>query len=372
MSYTFKGYLRKDGSAGTRNHIGIISSVICSSTVTNDIASKVDGAVSIIHSNGCAQLGDDFNVTKSMLSGVAENPNFYSNLLIGLGCETNQVSGLLATIDKSKPIEGFSIQQMAGGTNTAAKGVAIAGEWSKEITEEKRMELPISKLTVGIITIDIDEQKLKAITPVVSALIDTLLKNDSTVVSSLTRTLEPGGDYLAEKAEDMRAKVELRTLSKGLNRRRWESDKDYALRSFSAEERSLAAEEARLLGSHRLEGLLDINEKPGGKGLYLLKSSENIVESLSNFASVGCNVALIVSADGVLVTSNVIPCISIAPQDDSQSPRDYVDIYIGNDDKEQQIAALLEKLIQVSSGELTALEAYELGEFAIPHIGTTF
>ncbi|PIC98583.1 MULTISPECIES: UxaA family hydrolase [unclassified Sporosarcina] len=372
MGYSFKGYMRSDGSAGTRNNIGIISSVICSSTVTNEIASKIDYAVPIVHSNGCAQLGDDFSVTKSMLSGVAENPNFHSNLLIGLGCETNQVTGLLAAIPNVKPIDGFSIQQMAGGTNTVAKGVAIASEWSKDITNEQRTDLPISKLKIGVITTDMDEQTLAITTPVVSALIDELLENDSTVICSLTRRLEPSGKILATKTKDTRSKEMLKTLSEGLNRRRWENDEGYALSVFSDEEKSLAAHEARLLGSKDLVELLNINEKPSNRGLYLLKSSDNIVETISNFVSVGCNVALIISKEGILTTSNVIPCISLAPCNESQIHRDHVDFYIARGNEEKQTVTLLEKLLQVSSGELTALEEYELGEFAIPHIGTTF
>ncbi|WP_153723008.1 UxaA family hydrolase [Sporosarcina cascadiensis] len=372
MAYTFKGYLRSDGSAGTRNNIGIISSVICSSTVTNEIANRVDDAVPIIHSNGCAQLGDDFKVTKSMLSGVAENPNFHSNLLIGLGCETNQVSGLLDAIPQTKPIEGFSIQQMAGGANTVAKGVTIAAEWSEKIAQEKREELPLSKLKVGVITVDVDERTLKAAAPVVSALISVLLKEDSTVVCSLTKSLEPCGDLLAEKTENMNAREELWELSYGLNRRRWESNEAYGFSAYSEREKKIALEESNLLGSNQLQTLLDINEKPLDKGLYLLKSSGNLVETLSNFVSAGCNVALILSKEGVLATSNVIPCISLAPQNDGQTTRDYVDFYIDHQDAMTQTKVLLEKLIQVSSGELTALEEYELGEFAIPHIGTTF
>src|SRR5690625_2426785 len=109
MKNTFEGYVRSDGTAGTRNHIGIVSSVICSSIVTNEISEKVKGAVPIIHSNGCAQLGDDFQVTKDMLVGVASNPNLYASLLVGLGCDTNQISDLLDGIPKTKPIKEIGI-----------------------------------------------------------------------------------------------------------------------------------------------------------------------------------------------------------------------------------------------------------------------
>ena len=207
MTDTFLGYLRSDGSAGTRNHIGIISSVICSSVVTNEIADKVSGSIPIVHANGCAQLGDDFQVTKNMLSGAAENPNFYGALLVGLGCETNQVAGLLKSIPKTKPIQGFSIQQMAGGRNTIERGVSIADGWSKEAQEEERKELPVSHLKIGIVTEDIDEASLQTVSPVVSGFLDLLIENGATVVFGLTKTLEPAGDLIADKASNPKLKT---------------------------------------------------------------------------------------------------------------------------------------------------------------------
>src|SRR5699024_12362998 len=127
MKHTFEGYIRSDGTVGTRNHIGIVSSVIWSSIVTSEISEKVQGAIPIIHSNGCAQLGDDFQVTKNMLVGVASNPNLYASLLVGLGCETNQISGLLESVRKSKHLKRIGIQLMAGVENTIESGVSIVG-----------------------------------------------------------------------------------------------------------------------------------------------------------------------------------------------------------------------------------------------------
>src|SRR5699024_1466204 len=125
----FNGYLRNDGSVGTRNFIGIVSSVICSSIVVNEVSREVESAIPIVHSNGCAQLGDDFKTTKNMLVGVATKPNLYASLLIGLGCETNQISGLLKSIPKIKPLKGIGIQQLAGGSNTIESGISNANKW---------------------------------------------------------------------------------------------------------------------------------------------------------------------------------------------------------------------------------------------------
>lgn len=372
MKNTFEGYMRNDGTAGTRNHIGIVSSVICSSIVTNEISEKVQGAIPIVHSNGCAQLGDDFQVTKNMLVGVASNPNIYASLLVGLGCETNQISGLLESIPKSKPLKGIGIQQMAGGKNTIETGISIASSWSEEAEKEKRETLPISQLKVGVVTVDIEEESLKKMTPVVSGVINKLLENDASVIMGLTDTLEPAGDVIAENVEDMKLKQELVNISEGLHRRRWEENKEYEVPSFSNEEKNLASLEARLIGTNKINSLLNYNDKPKKKGLHLMKSSRNIVETLSNFASIGCNFAIVLSSRGVLTSSVAIPCMTIAPQDSSDSFGELVDYKVDEGQNDQQEEKVFDNLISLSSGKKTVLEEYELGEFSIPHVGTTF
>lgn len=372
MKKTFEGYLRSDGTVGTRNHIGIVSSVICSSIVTNEISEKVPGAIPIIHSNGCAQLGDDFKVTKNMLVGVASNPNLYASLLVGLGCETNQISGLLESIPKSKPLKGIGIQQMAGGKNTIETGISIASSWSEEAKKERRQTFPLSSLKVGVVTVDIDEESLKKITPVVSEVINTLLENNASVVLGLTDTLEPAGDIIAENIEDIELKQKLVNISEGLDRKRWKENKEYEVQSYSGEEKNLASLEAGLIGTNKINSLLDYNDKPEENGLYLMKSSRNIVETLSNFASIGCNFAIVLSSRGILTSSVAIPCMTIAPQNSSSSFDKLVDCKVDEGETGKQVEKIFDSLVSYASGKETVLEEFGLGEFSIPHVGTTF
>ena len=108
----FKGIKRNDGSIATRNYIGIITSVNCSSTVAKNIASyfsknlnpqilkkynNVDGVVALTHSSGCAisSSGQGINMLKKTISGYLRHPNFFGILFIGLGCETNNINSYL-------------------------------------------------------------------------------------------------------------------------------------------------------------------------------------------------------------------------------------------------------------------------------------
>lgn len=373
MTYTFKGFPRSDGSIGIRNHIGIISTVICSSVVTDEIANQVPDSVSIVHTNGCAQLGDDFQVTKNMLSGVAENPNIYGALLVGLGCETNQVGGLLSNIPKIKPIEGFSIQQMEGGENTITKGVSIGKSWANEAKRLKRKDQPLSDLKIGLITEDIDETSLKAVTPVISGLINLLNKNGATIIYGITNTLEPAADLISENAINSVLSDKIKHLGENLKRERWEdTKKQYKDIEFSEYIKNKAEMQTLLLGENKIQSLLNYNEKPLNSGLHLIKASSSIVETLSNFASIGCHISLTISKREVLTSSNLLPCLTVVPKNKDSTTNQFVDYEVTQENTDDQVNSLIDKIISISSGELTKLEEYELGEFAIPHVGTTF
>ncbi|MDC3423415.1 UxaA family hydrolase [Aquibacillus sp. 3ASR75-11] len=373
MNYSFKGYKRDDGMAGTRNYVGIVSSVICSSAVVREISDKVSGTIPIVHANGCAQLGDDFKLTRDMLIGMSSNPNIHSALLVGLGCETNQVSGLLKRIPKTKPIKGIGIQQLYGGTNTIQKGISIAETWTKEATEQKRIPLPLSRLMVGILNVDADQDSLIKTGPVIGEVVDRLVENDAKVVMGLSKTLEPAGHLLSERIVDTTEREKIINSSKGLQRLRWKDPATVAKDTeFTEEELKLAALESKMTGSVPIKGILDYGEIPKEIGFHMMNISSNVVESLSKMASSGCNVVLIVSNRGVLTGSIALPCLTVAPQRDENSFDELIDYTIKGRNVDEESDRMIEELLEVCSGKQTQLEVLELGEFSIPHLGTTY
>ena len=373
MKYSFEGFKRNDGTAGTRNYVGIVSSVICSSAVVREISEKVIGTIPIVHANGCAQLGDDFTLTRNMLVGVSSNPNIYSALLVGLGCETNQVGGLLKLIPKTKPIKGIGIQQLGGGTNTIQQGVAAAEEWTEEAKKQKRTTLPLSSLTVGVLNVDSDEDTLKKTGPVIGEVVDKLVEHGAKVVIGLSKTLEPAGKILSERITDSIQKEKVIKSSKRLQRLRWKVPTVGIQEvEFTEEEIKLASLELTITGTCSINKVLDYSEEVRETGLYLMSTPSNVVESLSKMASSGCNVVIIVSNRGVLTGSIVLPCMTIAPKKDENSLDELIDYTITTNDVNEESEKIIEKLLNVSSGEQTELEKLELGEFSIPHLGTTY
>ncbi|TVP50291.1 MAG: altronate dehydratase [Halomonas sp.] len=134
-SRTFQGFQRADGSVGTRNFIGILSTVNCSATVAKAAADLLnqsgeltqmgfDGVVAITHGSGCAMNTDSegFAFLERVIAGYAQHPNFAFVLIIGLGCETNQVKTLVKRkgLEDASRLAYFNIQD-TGGTRTSIK-----------------------------------------------------------------------------------------------------------------------------------------------------------------------------------------------------------------------------------------------------------
>jgi Altronate dehydratase len=118
---TFQGYRRSDGKVGTRNEIWILNTVGCVNFVADGIAKSagalgaeyMDGVHAFGHPFGCSQLGDDLSHTQAVLAGLMRNPNAGGVLVLGLGCENNQMDALLARAGEYRP-QPHSVLQFAG------------------------------------------------------------------------------------------------------------------------------------------------------------------------------------------------------------------------------------------------------------------
>jgi len=154
---TFDGYRRKNGRAGTRNEIWVLCTVGCVANTARRIAEKanqrfagrVDGVYAFPHPFGCSQLGDDLTHTRKLIAGLASHPNAGGVLILGLGCENNQLKALLESapdIDGER-LRSFTTQMVE---DELEDGLA-AVEALIEIAEQDRREpIPVSDLVVGL------------------------------------------------------------------------------------------------------------------------------------------------------------------------------------------------------------------------------
>jgi altronate hydrolase len=154
---TFMGYLRKDGRVGTRNEIWILTTVGCVTRTAERLAKigaerfagRVDGVLALTHPFGCSQLGDDLAHTRRIIASLAAHPNAGGVLLLGLGCENNQIDKLLAEapdIDRSR-LRAFAAQmtddEMEAGLEALEELVAI-------VEQDRREPRPLSDLALGL------------------------------------------------------------------------------------------------------------------------------------------------------------------------------------------------------------------------------
>jgi altronate dehydratase len=163
---TFMGYHRPDGTVGTRNYLGILTSVNCSGSVARFIAEAaekdpilaampgIDGIVPIVHQTGCGMSGTDEGYLTLMrtLKGYARNPNFGGILLVGLGCEVMQVPDLVGQ-GRLRPDGNFrymTIQGEGGTRATIDRALKVIREMAEVASRVTRQPAPVSKLMVGL------------------------------------------------------------------------------------------------------------------------------------------------------------------------------------------------------------------------------
>ena len=160
---SFRGFRRADGRVGTRNYIGVLTTVNCSARVAKLIAGhfqgpqaggKVDGVVPLTHSSGCSVSdgSPSMDMLRRTIAGYARNPNFAGVLIVGLGCEDNQIDLLCAQegLELGRRVRSLGIQDRGGTTRSVEAGVAIVEELIAEASLTRREAVPVSELVVGL------------------------------------------------------------------------------------------------------------------------------------------------------------------------------------------------------------------------------
>ena len=163
---SFQGYHRQDGSVGTRNYLGILTSVNCSGSVAKFIAEacerdgwlkdfpNIDGVVAIVHGTGCGMSGKDegYDTLFRTLKGYARNPNFGGILLVGLGCEVMQIPDLIGAgrMRKDGNFRYMTIQQTGGTRKTIERGIAVLKEMAIVANAFARAPAGLDHLMIGM------------------------------------------------------------------------------------------------------------------------------------------------------------------------------------------------------------------------------
>jgi altronate hydrolase len=153
---TFKGYRRHDGRVGTRNELWVLNTVGCVNHAAERVArmaaerfaGRVDGIHAFAHPYGCSQLGDDLRNTQRVLAGLIRQPNAGGVLILGLGCENNQLDALLelaGPVDRER-VKFFNTQDVI---DELEQGTSAVAELVARVASDTRTEVPVSELVLG-------------------------------------------------------------------------------------------------------------------------------------------------------------------------------------------------------------------------------
>ena len=219
---TFEGIVRANGRVATRNYIGILTSVNCSATVARAIADhfrrdlrpdalaafpNVDGVVALTHGAGCAvdSEGEGLAVLQRTLGGYACHANFAAVLVIGLGCETNQVARLLATqgLAESAQLHAYTIQDVGGTTRAIASGVERIRQMLPAANAVRRETVDARHLVVGLQCGGSDGYSGISANPVLGAAVDLLVAQGGTAILSETPEVYGAEHLLTRRARSV-------------------------------------------------------------------------------------------------------------------------------------------------------------------------
>ncbi|APW43773.1 UxaA family hydrolase [Rhodoferax saidenbachensis] len=212
---TFQGIVRADGRVATRNYLGVVSSVNCSATVCQRIAQhftpealrvfpNVDGVVAITHGQGCgmAGTGESMDVLRRTLRGYADQPNFAGVLVMGLGCEVNQVAGLVQGLPERAPglFATLKIQEAGGTREAIAAGIAALEQMLPIANRATREPVSARHLTVGLQCGGSDGYSGISANPVLGAAVDLLVRAGGTAILSETPEIYGAEHLLTARA----------------------------------------------------------------------------------------------------------------------------------------------------------------------------
>ncbi|MGH8805623.1 MAG: UxaA family hydrolase, partial [Polaromonas sp.] len=216
---SFMGIKRPDGRVATRNYIGILSSVNCSATAARAIADhfsrqnnpsalkdfpNVDGVVALTHGTGCGMdsEGLGLQILQRTLTGYATHPNFAGVLVVGLGCESNQINAWLAhgSLREGETLRVFSIQDTGGTAKTVAKGIAMIKEMLPQANAVKREPCSAAHITIGLQCGGSDGYSGISANPALGAAVDLLVAHGGTAILSETPEIYGAEHLLTRRA----------------------------------------------------------------------------------------------------------------------------------------------------------------------------
>jgi len=401
---TFQGIRRPDGRVATRNYIGILTSVNCSAHVAGLVADmfrrnpltgddpladfpNVDGVVALTHKTGCGMTQDEpLRLLRRTLAGYARHPNFSHVIVMGLGCEVNQIGGLMEEQKLAGRLKAMDIQTVGGTRKTVAAGIAFVKDVLAEANRVTREPVPVSALTVALQCGGSDGYSGVSANPALGAASDLIVRHGGSVILSETPETYGAEHLLTRRAVSREVGEKLVGLM-----RWWE---DYTARE-NAEmnanpspgnkagglttilEKSLGA--MAKAGSTNLVDVVQYAEEVRARGFVFMDTPGYDPVSATGQVAGGANVVCFTTGRGSVFGCKPAPSIKLATNTPMfRHIEDDMDVNCGTildgDETVQQCGQrIFDMILRIAGGERTKSEQFDFGaaEFAPWVLGAT-
>lgn len=397
VEMTFRGYRRANGRVGTRNYIGILTTVNCSAHVANAVARafennpaagynpladfpNVDGVVALTHKTGCGMSsGEPLKVLQRTIAGYAAHPNFSHVIVLGLGCEVNQIGGIFNDHPDGAAVRKLNIQAAGGTRKTIEEGVAFVREVLGESNLARREPVPVSELSVALICGGSDGYSGISANPALGAASDLVVGHGGTVILSETPETY-GAEHLLTRRAISRDVGERLVECMGwwtkygasqgvtLNANPSPGNKLGGLTTIL--EKSLGALSKG--GSSNLMEVIKYAERPTRRGLIFMDAPGYDPVQVTGQIAGGATIVAFTTGRGSVFGSKPSPTVKLASNtrlyDHMQEDMDINcgTILDGEESIEQCGRRIFERLLAVASGEKSKSEEQDFGasEFA--------
>ena len=377
---TFKGYLRKNGDVGIRNELWIVPTVGCANGVAQRLAAAT-GAKAWTHPYGCSQLGGDHETTKKILRGLVRHPNAGGVLVLGLGCENNQLSEFipfLSDVDTER-VRFLNLQDC---TDEIAEATAILEELKAILEKDVRTDVPVSKLRIAVKCGGSDGYSGITANPLVGMVADKLYSYGGTVLMSEIPEIFGAEQIVLERCDskatfDKAAGVIQNFRQYFLDHGEGIADNpspgNIAGGISTLEEKSLGC--VQKAGFVPLRGALDFGQVPDCNGLHLVDGPGNDMVAVTSLAASGAQLILFTTGRGTPLCGPV-PTLKIATNSALARKKPHwmdfdAGVLLEGADRAATCDALFELCIATAEGKPSLGEENGYGEIAIFKNGVT-
>ncbi|MCX2734837.1 MULTISPECIES: UxaA family hydrolase [unclassified Bacillus (in: firmicutes)] len=389
---TFKGYKRENGTSGVRNELWIVPTVGCVNGVAEKILQRFvkeakdiapfDNVLVLKHQYGCSQLGDDHENTKQMLINAIRHPNAGGVLVLGLGCENNELAVIKETLsevngDRVKFLESQAV------TDEIEAGTALLKEIHLAAKGDKREEIPLSELSIGLKCGGSDGFSGITANPLLGRFSDYLIaQGGSTVLTEVPEMFGAETILMQRAASEEVFHKTVRLINDFKQYFMKHEQPIYENPSPGNKEGGISTLEDKSLGCTQKAGLAPVSdvltygETLKTKGLTLLSAPGNDLIASSALAAAGCHIVLFTTGRGTPF-GTFVPTVKVSTNTDLfQSKPHWIDYNAGRLAEDQTtedhiVRDFIQYIIKVASGECVNNEKNDFRELAIFKSGVT-